>query len=70
MEKFCLLVILIVGLVNNASGHGHMKTPAARNVAYRYGFNTPANHNHNELNCGGLGVQHSTNGLVKISFFC
>ena len=47
--------------------HGRMNAPAARNTAWRYGFNTPPNYNDNELNCGGAGVQHTLNGkLTKV----
>ena len=44
--------------------HGRMEMPAARNCAWRYGFGTPVNYNDLELNCGGLGVQHFTFGIV------
>jgi hypothetical protein len=59
----CLLFILI-NLFYETLAHGRMEIPAARNCAWRFGFDTPVNYNDLELNCGGLGVQHFTFGIV------
>ena len=56
--NFFVLSSLFVSIVWT---HGRMNEPAARNTAWRFGFNTPPNYNDNELNCGGAGQQHSVN---------
>ncbi|KAL5004182.1 hypothetical protein ScPMuIL_017638 [Solemya velum] len=38
-------------------GHGRMLQPPGRSTMWRKGFNTPANYNDNELNCGGYSTQ-------------
>ncbi|KAK7081126.1 hypothetical protein SK128_027952 [Halocaridina rubra] len=59
-----LLKVLLVGVVAcvEINAHGYMISPAARNSAWRFGYDTPANYNDNELFCGGRQVQHSRNG--------
>lgn len=57
LAKICFL-----NLVNICFSHGRLEIPAARNAAWRFGFNTPINYNDNELNCGGAGMQHNSNG--------
>ncbi|XP_037799692.1 uncharacterized protein LOC119594706 [Penaeus monodon] len=59
IAKFVFLWWAVVGLV---SAHGYMSSPAARNSAWRVGFDVAADYNDNELSCGGRGVQHWQNG--------
>ncbi|RNA32569.1 cell wall integrity and stress response component 4-like [Brachionus plicatilis] len=59
--NFLLFKVCLLSLVNICFSHGRLEVPAARNAAWRFGFNTPINYNDNELNCGGAGMQHATN---------
>ncbi|XP_042861748.1 uncharacterized protein LOC122246958 [Penaeus japonicus] len=59
VAKYVLLSWVAVGVVD---AHGYMSSPAARNSAWRFGFNVAADYNDNELFCGGRGVQHWMNG--------
>ncbi|CAF3728189.1 unnamed protein product [Rotaria magnacalcarata] len=43
-----------------------MEDPPARNAAWRYGFDVPANYDDVGLNCGGLGVQSLNGGKCGI----
>ncbi len=52
------LVFLLLYFIHDVYSHGRMELPAARNCAWRFGFNTPHNYNDLELNCGGIGQQH------------
>lgn len=54
--QFVFLWWAVVGLV---SAHGYMSSPAARNSAWRVGFDVAADYNDNELSCGGRGVSRS-----------
>lgn len=57
--------MLLISLSSQASlvwGHGRLIEPAARNAAWRYGFDVPPNFDENQQNCGGVGVQWGTNG--------
>ena len=56
-----LFILVLVCLLDLVRGHGRMEDPPARNCAWRFGFNVPANYNDNELNCGGSGQQHQKN---------
>lgn len=49
------VVVLWVG-VGLVSSHGYMSSPASRNSAWRFGFDTPANYDDNGLYCGGREV--------------
>ena len=60
------LALLLYLFIEYVLSHGRMNEPAARNTAWRYGFNTPPNYNDNELNCGGAGQQHTVNGIPVI----
>jgi predicted carbohydrate-binding protein with CBM5 and CBM33 domain len=64
MKKlFCFfLTTCIVALLHRADAHGRMNQPPARNVMWRYGFSVPPNYDDFGLNCGGVGVQHQSNG--------
>ncbi|XP_068209369.1 uncharacterized protein [Palaemon carinicauda] len=46
----------------SVSGHGYMTSPAARNSAWRFGFDTTPNYGDNELFCGGREKLHYSNG--------
>jgi predicted carbohydrate-binding protein with CBM5 and CBM33 domain len=61
---FAVLIslVLLVGVVERTNAHGRLEEPAARNCAWRFGYKTPENYNDNELNCGGVGQQWTTNG--------
>ncbi|KAI8740124.1 Zonadhesin [Biomphalaria glabrata] len=50
----CLLAMLPSG-----TGHGRLWDPPSRSTMWRQGFQTPANYQDNELNCGGFGYQVS-----------
>ena len=65
--KFTIFTFLIAVVFRQVKAHGRMEDPPARNCAWRFGFNVPANYNDNELNCGGSGQQHARNGIDKIS---
>ena len=60
--KWIISVINLSFLIQIVTSHGRMNEPAARNAAWRFGYNIPPNYNDNELNCGGAGQQHSMNG--------
>lgn len=51
--QFVFLSWAVVGFVH---AHGYMSSPAARNSAWRFGFDVAADYNDNELSCGGRGV--------------
>lgn len=53
----------VVGFVR---AHGYMSSPAARNSAWRFGFDVAADYNDNELSCGGRGVSPTSQ---RWSFF-
>ncbi|CAF1017090.1 unnamed protein product [Didymodactylos carnosus] len=61
-----LLIFICTYLFNIVHGHGRLEEPPARNAAWRYGFNIPANYDDVGLNCGGLGVQKSNDGKCGI----
>ena len=44
---------------NMIQGHARLIEPAGRSTAFRYGFDTPANYNDNQLFCGGVPVSYS-----------
>ena len=54
--------IYTLSFITVCYSHGRLEIPAARNAAWRFGYDTPENYNDNELNCGGAGRQHATNG--------
>lgn len=60
--NFLLTKICLLSIIKVCYSHGRLEIPPARNSAWRFGFNTPINYNDNELNCGGAGMQHATNG--------
>ncbi|CAF0864310.1 unnamed protein product [Rotaria sordida] len=60
----CFITILIS--LQQIHGHGRMEDPPARNAAWRYGFDVPANYDDVGLNCGGLGVQKSNGGKCGV----
>jgi hypothetical protein len=57
-----LNILLFVCLNNRVESHGRMDEPPSRNSAWRFKFDTPKNYNDVELNCGGAGRQHASNG--------
>ena len=57
-----LIVLVSCFVVERTNAHGRLEEPAARNCAWRFGYKTPENYNDNELNCGGVGQQWTTNG--------
>ncbi|XP_067658857.1 uncharacterized protein [Haliotis asinina] len=46
-------VLVILGVVGGAWGHGYMYDPPGRSTMWRWGFKVPINYNDNALNCGG-----------------
>lgn len=56
------IVVLVALMGGVCEAHGRLEEPAARNCAWRFGYKTPPNYNDNELNCGGVGQQWTTNG--------
>ncbi|RWS19894.1 Chitin binding domain containing protein-like protein [Leptotrombidium deliense] len=44
-----------------SDGHARMMEPPARNTMWRFGFNTTANYEDNQLFCGGIKVQWQDN---------
>ena len=60
VEQF-LSFFLVLDLITVIRGHGRMIEPAARNAAWRYGFDVPANYEDNQQNCGGFAAQWETN---------
>jgi hypothetical protein len=61
-----LSLAILVYFVEKSIAHGRLEEPAARNCAWRFGYKTPENYNDNELNCGGVGQQWTTNGKINI----
>lgn len=57
-----LFTFQLLTLVSVASSHGRLIDPPGRSTAWRYGYDTPVNYDDNQLYCGGLQVQWSTNG--------
>ncbi|CAF0894028.1 unnamed protein product [Adineta steineri] len=57
--------ITIISL-HHIHGHGRMEDPPARNAAWRYGFNVPANYDDVGLNCGGLSIQKANDGKCGV----
>lgn len=57
-----LITVVLLAEIERARAHGRLEEPAARNCAWRFGYKTPENYNDNELNCGGVGQQWTTNG--------
>ncbi|XP_021921720.1 uncharacterized protein LOC110830757 [Zootermopsis nevadensis] len=53
-----LLLIMVLG----SHEHGMLIDPVNRSSMWRYGFNTPANYEDNQLFCGGRSVQWDQNG--------
>jgi predicted carbohydrate-binding protein with CBM5 and CBM33 domain len=54
--NFVLSFLLIIIIFDNgAHSHGRMEEPAARNCAWRFGYNIKPNYNDLEQNCGGMG---------------
>jgi hypothetical protein len=67
-DRMLVWHVTVVGfLIAGAASHGRLEEPAARNCAWRFGYKTPANYNDNELNCGGVGQQWTTNGTKNQS---
>ncbi|CAF0794782.1 unnamed protein product [Brachionus calyciflorus] len=62
ISNFLFIITYVLSIISVCYSHGRLEIPAARNAAWRFGFNTPENYNDNELNCGGAGMQHSING--------
>ncbi|KAK7081127.1 hypothetical protein SK128_027953 [Halocaridina rubra] len=60
-NEYSILLICAYAYVGT-DAHGTMVSPAARNSAWRFGFDTPANDEDNALRCGGRYVQHIKNG--------
>ncbi|CAF1286058.1 unnamed protein product [Adineta steineri] len=58
--------ITILISIQQVYGHGRMEDPPARNAAWRYGFDVPANYDDVGLNCGGLGVQRTNGGKCGV----
>ncbi|CAF4572679.1 unnamed protein product [Rotaria socialis] len=63
--ELCYWLIILISL-QKIHGHGRMEDPPARNAAWRYGFDVPANYDDVGLNCGGLGVQSLNGGKCGI----
>jgi len=53
-SKQCLAVIgiIIFILIAKVRSNGHMYDPPGRSIAWKYGFNTEKNDNHNKVGCG------------------
>ncbi|XP_076068222.1 uncharacterized protein LOC143040732 [Oratosquilla oratoria] len=64
MRPTCVLGLLVAMLLclQETHGHGYISFPAARNSAWRYGFDNPINWTDDELNCGGFGSQWDQHG--------
>merc|ERR1712168_162320 len=61
--SWCHVVVVVTCcFVLEVTSHGRLAHPPARATAWRYGFNTPANYNDNELFCGGFTHQWQKNG--------
>ncbi|KAK7075980.1 hypothetical protein SK128_004364 [Halocaridina rubra] len=56
------MLVLMGYAMGTVNAHGFMSSPAARNSAWRFGFDTTPNYNDNELFCGGREVLHNKNG--------
>ncbi|XP_065665042.1 uncharacterized protein LOC105849643 [Hydra vulgaris] len=60
--NFVTIATILISLAPQINGHGYLQNPPARNSMWRFGFNTPANYNDNELFCGGATVMNMNNG--------
>ncbi|XP_043191630.1 uncharacterized protein LOC122364892 [Amphibalanus amphitrite] len=66
MVLTCLLLVSSY-LVGPASGHGRLWDPPCRATMWRWGYNTPADYNDNQLFCGGKDhQQHDMGGKCGI----
>ena len=54
LKIYCFVFAVVVARVQ---GHGYLAEPPSRASAWRFGFNTPADYNDAEGNCGGVGVR-------------
>ena len=50
---------ILLLLLRGAAGHGYLTFPAARNSAWRFGFNTPPNYDDSGLRAGGPDVVYA-----------
>ena len=51
-----LLLVALSLLATEVKGHGRLMEPPARNVMWRFGYNTHVNYEDNMLHCGGFNV--------------
>lgn len=65
-----LVVVVLWAVMGEVGGHGYLTSPAARNCAWRFDFDTPANYNYNELFCGGREVSQESLQLDKLFYSC
>lgn len=49
-----------------AHGHGYIVDPPARTSAWRFGYNTPVNHDDNQMWCGGLRAKMAADGKCGV----
>uniref|UniRef100_T1JLX3 Chitin-binding type-4 domain-containing protein n=1 Tax=Strigamia maritima TaxID=126957 RepID=T1JLX3_STRMM len=62
-----LTLLTFACVVITVNSHGRLRNPPSRSSAWRDGFNTPINHDDNELFCGGFLIQHlKNNGMCGI----
>lgn len=69
MNRFGSIVVIgitLVQLIDVCHGHGRLIEPPGRSSAWRFGFNTPVNHNDHELFCGGQFRQISNGGKCGV----
>ncbi|XP_046326753.2 uncharacterized protein LOC124111183 [Haliotis rufescens] len=60
-------VVVILGVVGGAWGHGYVYDPPGRSTMWRWGFKVPINYNDNALNCGGFSNQwYAENGKCGV----
>ncbi|XP_074597611.1 uncharacterized protein LOC141852490 [Brevipalpus obovatus] len=63
---FAIVVVVLMNLKLQVDCHGYLSDPPARTSAWRFGFNTPVNHNDNEMFCGGLVRKKQAGGLCGV----
>jgi hypothetical protein len=51
-----LKIVTFAILIAFALGHGRLISPPGRSSMWRYGYNTPANYDDNQMFCGGFYV--------------
>lgn len=60
--KFIVIVLTLVTLFDEISGHGYLWDPVNRASRWKVDGSNPKDYNHMEGNCGGFNVQWGTHG--------